>query len=92
LSIGSQARFRMAPDVHARRFGDELVLLDLGRGEYFSLNAVGSEIWETLLGGCTLEEAVEQLRSRYDVDVGVLRDDLAALADELVRRSLLLAE
>ncbi len=35
-------RFRVAAHVHARRFDDEVVVLDLGAGEYYSLDAVGS--------------------------------------------------
>ena len=38
------ARFQISPQVHARRFDDELVILHLGVGAYFSLDPVGSTI------------------------------------------------
>jgi hypothetical protein len=82
-------RFRAARQVHARRFHDETVVLDLSRGDYFALDEVGAAIWERLNEGLALSEVVEHLLSRYDGDAQTVRDDVQRLVEELVAAGLL---
>jgi hypothetical protein len=77
-------RFRIAAHVHARRFDDEVVVLDLGAGEYYSLDAVGSAIWDQLEGGRTPEEIVGVLLARYEVDELTARGDVERIVQELL--------
>ena len=44
------ASVRPKQDVIARTVGDETILLDLQSGTYFTLNRVGSVIWQALAG------------------------------------------
>ncbi len=83
------ARFEVAQDVHVRAFHDELVLLDLGRGEYFSLDAVGAKIWDGLRNGRSVGEVVTGVAASYDTDVAQVEADVKRLVDELVARQLL---
>jgi hypothetical protein len=41
-------------DVVVREVAGELVLLDLGRAEYFGLNPTGTRIWQGLSRGLSL--------------------------------------
>jgi hypothetical protein len=82
-------RFQVPSQVHARRFEDELVILDLGAGTYFSLDAVGSMIWDELTGGKTANETVLALIAAYDVDESTARADVRRLSEELVQAGLL---
>ena len=61
----------------------EAVLLDLNTGVYYSLNMIGSLIWERLDGAITVSELVRLLTEEYDVtperamaDVQLLMTDL----------------
>ena len=83
------SRFQIPVQVHARRFDDELVILHLGAGEYFSLDPVGSTIWDQLTAGKTPGEAVAVLIAQYDVDETTARTDVERLATELVAAGLL---
>ena len=89
MTVSLEARFDVAQDVHVRRFHDELVLLDLARGEYFALDDVGSTVWESLARGRTLGETVAVLATLYDADVAHLEADVRHLVDELTERNLL---
>jgi hypothetical protein len=82
-------RFRQASQIHARRFDDEVVILDLGHGEYFSLGAVGATVWETLQNGATVDDAVLRVVAGYDVDEQTARGDVGALVDDLLAAGLL---
>jgi hypothetical protein len=85
-------RFRVPTEVHTRRFGNELIILELSRGEYFSLDELGARIWEGFVAGESVGDVAERLAPEYDVVLDRLRADVGALAEELMRRGLLLAK
>jgi Coenzyme PQQ synthesis protein D (PqqD) len=82
---------RPAPDVHVRRFGEELVILDLARGEYFSLDPLGARVWSELAAGVSLAILVDRLAPEYEVEVDRFRADVVELVEHLVSRGLLVA-
>jgi Coenzyme PQQ synthesis protein D (PqqD) len=84
-------RFRVPEGVHTRRFGEELVILDLSGGEYYALDELGARVWEELAGGGSVGDAVGRLTPGYDVLPSRLLSDLLALTEELVKRKLLVA-
>jgi hypothetical protein len=90
MSIGSHGHARAAPHVFAREFDGELVLLDVARGDYFGLDAVGARLWEGLTKGRTPHEVAEEITHDYAVDLVQSVADLTRLADELVERGLLI--
>ena len=75
--------------VMARRVGDEVVVLDLERGEYFGLPAAGARIWELLLDGKSLGQVAEVIVNEYNVDLETAELDLIRLAEDLVAHGLL---
>jgi hypothetical protein len=81
-------RVAVAADIHVRWFHEELVVLDVGRGEYFALDELGGRLWDELSRGSSLEEAVEKLAPGYDVEKDRLREDARTLLEDLLRRGL----
>lgn len=82
-------RVRIAPSVYARAFGEELVLLDFGKGEYFGLDAVGVVVWRALERGETVGEAASAVCREFDVSESVAREDVLALVSHMLDASLL---
>ncbi len=82
----------VAAGVHAREFGDEIVLVDVRRGVYFSLNAVGNVVWKALAAGASIAAAVDAVLAQFDVDAEVARADTEALVAELREARLLIDE
>jgi len=81
-----------SPDVHLTRFPDGSgVLLHLGTGHYFTLNATGVRAWTFLdagladAGALTAALAVEF----PDIEAGRIRADVSALLSELEREALI---
>jgi hypothetical protein len=87
--IGQDESLLPAAEVHAHRFDDEVVLLDLTGGEYYALNTVGARIWEELVGGKTPAEIARVLASEFQVEPDRAMQDCLALTNELVARRLL---
>jgi hypothetical protein len=61
----------------------EAVLLDIERGEYFSLNSVGTRIWELCDGTRSATEIVSVICDEFDVAEDVVTADAQEILDEL---------
>jgi hypothetical protein len=81
--LDADSRFGAAPSVYARSFGDELVLLAFGRGEYYGLDAIGARIWSLLGDGKSLGEIAAVLSSTYEVTRDDALRDVMTLVAEL---------
>lgn len=69
-------------------FDGELVILDLEKGEYFTLDAIGSRLWGGLEGGKSVEEIAKEIVAEYDVTMEHALRDLNVLTGDLVARGL----
>ena len=87
-----QTRVRCADSVHARLFDEELVILDLAKGEYFALDDVGTRLWSGLLAGRTIEEIAQEVIAEYDVPLDRALSDLTGLGDELLAKGLMVCD
>jgi hypothetical protein len=86
--VSPSTRLRASRSIYARPFGDEIVLLDFGRGEYFALDEVGAHVWRLLESGETLSAIARAICSEYDVSEDKALEDVLALAREMRDRSL----
>ena len=85
----AERAFLVPEGVHARRVGNEVVILDLAGGQYYALDEVGAAIWERLARGETIDEAAEHLEKVFAVARAQLVGDIERLVDELIARDLL---
>ena len=77
------------PNVLAQELGGEVVLVNLENESYYSLNKVGSRMWQLLTEQGDIETATQELLQTFTVDEAPLRQDMAGLVDELVQEGLL---
>jgi hypothetical protein len=77
---------RQRDRVLAQHADDSVVLLDLDGGEYFTLNEVGSRVWELCDGSHSILQMIAILAEEYDAPEHEIERDverlLAELADE----------
>ena len=66
----------------------EALLIDLQTGNYFSLNAVGTRIWESLDGSRTVHDIIHMVVDEYDVDVERAEADVLTLVNDLISEGL----
>jgi hypothetical protein len=67
----------------------EIVMLELERGEYFSVSGVGAYLWRLLERPRSLEDLVAAVTQEYDVDEGVCLPDVFAFVEDLLSGGLL---
>lgn len=81
--VDAHTRVRISPNVYCRAFGEELVLLDFARGEYFALDEIGAVIFRALEEGKPIEDIAATVASRYDVDAATALGDIVPLVQQM---------
>jgi Coenzyme PQQ synthesis protein D (PqqD) len=69
--------------------GDDVIILDLKAGLYFSLDNVGAVIWQLIQEPRTVGELRQAVLDTFEVDAEVCERDLLALLRELATRNLI---
>jgi hypothetical protein len=77
-------RFRInSPKVVHQAFDDEIVMVNLEQGNYYSLSRVGAVVCDVLDRGVTVPEVVEDLCRRYEGDRTEIHAAVEKFVDEL---------
>lgn len=87
--LDGTTRVRLAPSVYARPFGNETVLLEFGRGEYFALDEIGTEVWTRLERGASLGEIAADIAGTYEVSEAAALADIVTLVEDMRARALI---
>jgi len=83
MNVLPSCRLTAMPNVHVRRFDNEMVILHLDKGQYFGLDEVGAAMWDGFARGQTLLEVVKSLVEQYEVSEEQLITDAGALVTKL---------
>ena len=67
----------------------EAILIHMETGFYYSLDGTGSEIWDLVAAGGTLDEITARLRQRYEAPPGTIEDAVASLIARLLEEGLI---
>ncbi|MCG3181521.1 MAG: hypothetical protein BIFFINMI_03917 [Phycisphaerae bacterium] len=70
--------------VSARQVEQERVVLNLVSGDFFSLNEVGTFVWDRIDGRRPVSDLLAAILAEYDVDEATASADLRELIDQLV--------
>lgn len=80
----SPSHYRLDPHARFRVMDDEGVFVLQEAGEVLVVNQVGALIVQELAGGRSVDEAIDTVTQRYDVNADRARSDAAALLESLV--------
>jgi Coenzyme PQQ synthesis protein D (PqqD) len=69
--------------VIAQKAANDLLLFNMNDGNYYSLNEIGSRIWELCDGNRSVSQLVEALAVEYDASSEVLENDVVELLESL---------
>lgn len=67
---------------------DEVVLLNLDSGHYYSLNNSGRHIWELLDGKNKISDIIQAICTDFEVEPNEATKDVNILVDELLKEGL----
>ena len=74
------------------RLHDELVMMDIDQGKYFSLNPVATRIWDLLEKKLGIDELCRQLMEEYEVDFSQCTKEVEEYLNEMLKLGLVLKE
>jgi hypothetical protein len=69
--------------------GEELLILNLEKDSFFSLNQAASRIWQLLESPTTINDLIEALLVEYEVDPAICRREVKDFIDNLRIRQML---
>lgn len=85
-----QALIAANPELMTASLGaEEIVILHLKTGRYYSLSAVGAEVWKLLLAPRRMSEIVHAIVTAYAVETAQCEADIQALLDDMAREQLI---
>jgi len=68
--LADDMALRVASDsIHSKTFGDEVVVIDMASGLYFSLRGSAVDIWSAVEAGAAPSAIAAMLAARYDGEV-----------------------
>ena len=82
-------QYQVHPEAFATEVDDQVVILDYESGTYFTLNEVGSRIWQLVAQGNTVRAIQEQLLQEYEVSEDQLHQDLLNILSQLRAKGLI---
>jgi hypothetical protein len=88
-TINGDSRLTVPEDVVFRDVVGEAMILHLGSGVYFGLDAVATRVWELIVAGRRLQDVCEALVAEFDAPAERIQADVTALVEQLVAKRLL---
>jgi hypothetical protein len=67
----------------------EAVLLEPDSGTYYGMNDLGTDVWEHIESPTTVAEVEATIREAYDVDPGVVAQDVRSFLSDLADADLI---
>ena len=74
-----------------RVVADEALLINLASGDYYSLDSVGTKVWESIDGQRTIEDLANLICEEYNADKGQVVADVLRLVEHLADEGLLVS-
>lgn len=81
--MNRESRPKRGEQVIAQRASNDLLLLNMEDGNYYSLNEIGGRIWELCDGNRSVSQLIAALAAEYEVSHEVLEKDVSDLLENL---------
>lgn len=88
MAINLNTQINIPETVYTQEVGEETILLDTQGGRYFSLDPVGTRMWQLLREHGALRSVYETILSEYEVAPKQLENDLLALVTKMIDKGL----
>jgi hypothetical protein len=81
ISMGT--KFSSAKQILSSDIGDEMVMMDINRGKYFSMKGPSGRVWELIEKEVTVQAIFDVLLEEYDVEAEQCQQELFALLSDM---------
>jgi len=84
--------YRQNPDMVATEMDGDIVMMNTGTGEYYSIRGSGARIWELASAPITELDLVNRICDEFDVAEAVCAADVRVFLAELLEARLILKD
>jgi hypothetical protein len=85
-----QGRFKLnEPTVAADVIDGEAIIINLAKGDYFSLSSTGADFWKLIVSGHSVKEIVSTATEKFGLEPAQVMNDLRPLVDRLIDEGLI---
>jgi hypothetical protein len=82
--------YRIHPSrVSHERLGDEVIIINLDKGAYYSGSGTAADLWTLLADGASLEQAVDLLSREYAHSPATVRADVERCVQSLIAANII---
>ena len=67
--------FQVAPQILRELIDEEVVIINMISGSYYSLTDLGASIWDMIEQGLSLDRILQALVNQYDASPEVIQED-----------------
>ena len=67
----------------------EVVILETSKGNYYTLDAIGADIWQRIAAPAQVGALCAELHAKYDAEIAVIRRDVLAVLVQMVDEGLI---
>lgn len=88
--LSARSRIFRSPQILCQEMDGEAVMMSIDNGEYYHLDAIGTEIWKLIGEPVEVEALCRELSQRYDAGIDEISRDVLALAEQLAAKDLII--
>lgn len=81
-------RYKRTENNLSSKIDDELVMVNINQGAYYTMNAVATRIWELLVEDRSVDELVELLTNEYAIDRATCTEEVNAFLQTLIKNGI----
>jgi hypothetical protein len=89
MKISAKSTFSIPESVAWRNVNEEIVILKLKSGEYYTLNEVGQQIWQVIGDQQNVEGITKHIVDQFDVTYEKAVEDVMTFLDNMLKESVL---
>ncbi|OIO66555.1 MAG: PqqD family protein [Zetaproteobacteria bacterium CG_4_9_14_3_um_filter_49_83] len=90
MTITMDLVIKRNPEMVFSDMDGEIVMMSIERGEYYGMDAIGSEIWNMLDEEISVADICSGLCKRFDVEESICRQDVLAFLEQMAERNIIL--
>ena len=76
----------------ASAIDDEVVLMSIGTGTYYSFAGVGDQIWSLMEEPTTIEDICRELGKKYEVEPSTCEQEVLAFVQHLISEQIVVVQ
>jgi hypothetical protein len=90
VEISVESTFSIPESVAWRNVNEEIVILKLKSGEYYTLNEIGQHIWQGISDQQNVESILKQIVDQFDVTYDKVKEDVMRFLENMLKESIVL--